>query len=100
MLVDRLWPRGVLKESLRLDQWNRHLAPSAGLRRWFAHDEAKWEAFQRRYIIEMDAPEPRADIARLRDVSAVRPLLLLYAARAERRNHAVLLRELLLGKNT
>lgn len=54
-LVDRLWPRGMKKEALQLGGWLRDVAPSDGLRRWFAHDPAKWKEFQRRYWEELDA---------------------------------------------
>ena len=55
VLVDRLWPRGVSKERLAIDDWMKELAPSTGLRRWFAHDPAKWVAFQRLYALELEA---------------------------------------------
>jgi uncharacterized protein YeaO (DUF488 family) len=48
-LVDRLWPRGIAKESLRLDSWNKDVAPSNELRKWFDHDPARWDEFKRRY---------------------------------------------------
>jgi uncharacterized protein YeaO (DUF488 family) len=54
-LVERLWPRGIKKEALRLDAWLKDVAPSTELRQWFAHDPAKWEDFQRRYFAELDA---------------------------------------------
>jgi uncharacterized protein YeaO (DUF488 family) len=50
-LVERLWPRGIKKESLRFDAWLKDVAPSTELRQWFAHDPAKWEDFQRRYFL-------------------------------------------------
>ena len=55
LLVERLWPRGVKKEKLRLDGWLKDVAPSTELRKWFGHDPAKWEAFERRYWRELDA---------------------------------------------
>jgi uncharacterized protein YeaO (DUF488 family) len=55
VLVDRLWPRGVSRERLRIDIWLKEAAPSAELRRWFAHDARKWPAFKRRYFRELDA---------------------------------------------
>ncbi len=54
VLVDRIWPRGVSKDQLRLDDWLKDLAPSAGLRKWFGHDPAKWGAFKDRYFRELD----------------------------------------------
>lgn len=53
-LVERLWPRGVKKEKLKLDGWLKDVAPSTELRRWFSHDPAKWAEFQRRYRAELD----------------------------------------------
>ena len=53
VLVDRIWPRGVTREEAHLDEWARELAPSTGLRRWFGHDPARFEEFQRRYIEEL-----------------------------------------------
>jgi uncharacterized protein YeaO (DUF488 family) len=54
VLVERLWPRGIKKTALRLDDWIRDVAPSTPLRRWFSHDPAKWNEFQRRYSQELD----------------------------------------------
>lgn len=54
ILVDRLWPRGMKKENLNLDEWIRDVAPSDALRRWFAHDPAKWDGFYRRYSLELE----------------------------------------------
>ncbi len=55
LLVERLWPRGLSKEAARLDAWFRDAAPSTELRKWFSHDPAKWQEFQRRYYAELDA---------------------------------------------
>ncbi len=49
ILIDRLWPRGVSKDTLKLDAWVKHLAPSNELRRWYQHDPAKFAEFRRRY---------------------------------------------------
>jgi uncharacterized protein YeaO (DUF488 family) len=88
-LVDRLWPRGVAKESLPLSGWLRDVAPSDGLRRWFGHDTSRWAEFRRRYEAELDdhpdAWRPLREVARESDV------LLLYAARDRERNNAVVL---------
>ncbi len=57
-LVERLWPRGIKKEALRLDGWLKDVAPSTELRKWFSHDPAKWKEFQRKYFAELDkSPE-------------------------------------------
>ena len=55
VLVDRLWPRGVSKESARLAAWAKELAPSTALRRWFGHAPGKWSEFGRRYRRELKA---------------------------------------------
>jgi uncharacterized protein YeaO (DUF488 family) len=89
-LVERLWPRGIKKENLLMKAWLKEVAPSQDLRRWFAHDLAKWEEFQRRYRAELDAkPEtwkPLLESARLGNVT------LLYSARDTEHNSAVLLK--------
>jgi uncharacterized protein YeaO (DUF488 family) len=89
-LVERLWPRGMKKEALFLDAWAKEVAPSATLRRWFAHDPRKWEEFQRRYFAELDRrPEawrPLLEAARRGTIT------LLYSARDLEHNSAVALR--------
>src|SRR4029077_7380750 len=57
ILVDRIWPRGVRKDALKLDLWLRELAPSTELRKWFGHDPQRWEEFKRRYASELRRPE-------------------------------------------
>ena len=53
ILVDRLWPRGLTKQKARIDQWLKEIAPSSELRKWFAHDTARWSDFKRRYSAEL-----------------------------------------------
>jgi uncharacterized protein YeaO (DUF488 family) len=93
VLVDRLWPRGLNREKARVDVWARELAPSAELRRWFAHDPERFPEFRRRYRAELrkqgDALESLAALARRRRVT------LLFAAREQQRNNAAVLAELL-----
>jgi len=90
LLVDRLWPRGVKKEEIRLTGWLKELAPSTELRRRFAHQPEHWEEFKRLYFAELDgkgeALKSLLEAARRGDVS------LLYAARDERYNNAVALK--------
>lgn len=57
VMVERLWPRGVRKAALRLDHWNKEVAPSAELRRWFGHDPKRWPGFRSRYFAELRAHE-------------------------------------------
>jgi uncharacterized protein YeaO (DUF488 family) len=95
ILVDRLWPRGIKKADAEIDRWLRDIAPSAELRRWFAHRPERWPEFRRRYLIELqERPEVIEEIRK-----AVRrgPVTLVYAARDEAHNDAVVLKELLTG---
>ncbi len=95
VLVDRLWPRGIKKESLKLDAWLKELAPSTELRRWFGHDPARWEEFRKRYRAELSSPEAQTLLAELAERAGLGPVTLVYAARDEQHNGAVVLRELL-----
>jgi uncharacterized protein YeaO (DUF488 family) len=89
-LVDRLWPRGIKKEDLRIDGWLKEVAPSDDLRKWFGHDPDRWEGFQERYAKELDeksdALEPIREAARQGDVTLV------FAARDTEHNNAVALK--------
>jgi len=95
-LVDRLWPRGVKKESLRIEGWLKDVAPSDGLRRWFGHDPARWEEFCRRYVAELEVKKeawrPLLDAARKDDIT------LLFGALDLEHNNAVALRSFLEGQ--
>lgn len=96
VLVDRIWPRGVRKADAGVDLWLRDVAPSAELRRWFAHDPDKWTEFRRRYRAELaERPEALDElVARARRGRVT----LLFAARDREHNNAVALRELLLER--
>lgn len=95
VLIDRLWPRGVKKENLALDQWAKELAPSTMLRQWFGHDPARWQAFQKRYAVEL---RPRAELLdSLRAMARRSTVTLVYAAHDGTHNNAVALREFLLA---
>jgi uncharacterized protein YeaO (DUF488 family) len=61
VLVDRLWPRGVSKENLKIDAWMKEIAPSAGLRKWYGHQKEKWPEFRQRYLAELQKP-PASDL--------------------------------------
>jgi uncharacterized protein YeaO (DUF488 family) len=95
VLVDRLWPRGLAKEDAKVDEWLKEIAPSAGLRKWFGHDPARWPEFVERYERELAAPQPQAHLERLRGLARRSAVTLLYAAREERYNNAMLLAEML-----
>ena len=93
LLVDRLWPRGMSRERLRLDAWLKELAPSDELRRWFGHDPAKWEEFRRRYFDELAARDKA--VAELLGMIGAGRTTLLFAARDRQHNNAVALRDYL-----
>lgn len=93
VLVDRVWPRGVGKDSLQLDRWAREIAPSDDLRKWFAHEPAKWPEFQNRYRFELTEKLPQ--LKELAELAAAGPLVLLHSARDEEHNQAVVLKEVL-----
>jgi len=97
ILVDRLWPRGVRKDALKLDLWLRELAPSNELRKWFGHDPRRWEEFERRYYSELRRPERQEQLHELLALARKGPVTLLYGARDEEHNEAVALRKFLEG---
>ncbi len=96
ILVDRLWPRGVRKADARIDTWMKEIAPSTALRRWFGHDPARWQEFRTRYLAELRRHSE--DLDRLRALAQRGPVTLVFAARDERHNDAVVLRDVLLGR--
>jgi uncharacterized protein YeaO (DUF488 family) len=81
VLVDRIWPRGLTKAKAKLDEWCKEVAPSTELRKWYGHDPARFEAFGRRYHVEMEQPERSEAIAHLRDLAKDRTLTLLTATK-------------------
>ncbi len=93
VLVDRLWPRGVKTEALRLDLWARELAPSPALRKWFGHDPARFGDFARRYQAELRHDPARSLLADLSRRAAHGVVTLVYGARDEEHNGAVVLRD-------
>jgi uncharacterized protein YeaO (DUF488 family) len=90
VLVDRLWPRGISKAEARLDDWMKDVAPSDALRRWFGHQPERWGEFRRRYREELDG---NPAVETLRKLAAEGPLTLVYGARDEAHNDAVVLAE-------
>lgn len=92
VLVDRLWPRGVSKPAARLDLWLKDIAPSAELRTWFGHDPQKFAAFAQAYRAELDH-NPAVDT--LRAAAKQLTVTLLYAAKDNQINHAVILKDYL-----
>ena len=96
ILVDRLWPRGLSKETARVDLWLKDAAPSDGLRRWFAHEPAKWEEFRQRYFAELERKPDT--LAMIRRRAAEGTVTLLFGAKETRFNHAVALADYLAGR--
>ncbi|TMI90363.1 MAG: DUF488 family protein [Bacillati bacterium ANGP1] len=93
VLVDRVWPRGVSKEKLRIAAWLGDLGPSTGLRKWFAHDPAKWTEFRQRYLGELAVKRRLLD--ELAGYARDGTLTLVYGARDPAHNQAVVIREAL-----
>jgi uncharacterized protein YeaO (DUF488 family) len=96
ILVDRLWPRGLTKQRAKIDLWLKDIAPSTELRKWFAHDPARWTEFQRRYNKELHANKEAVDT--LKQKAAKGPVTLIYGARDQEHNEAVVLERLLQRK--
>jgi len=92
VLVDRIWPRGVTKEDLKVDLWLKNIAPSAELRKWFGHDREKWREFRTRYFRELDAHAEEVGILREKMRGS---LTLVFAAKEERFNNAEAIKEYL-----
>lgn len=95
VLIDRLWPRGLKRSDAAIDEWAKELSPSTELRKWFGHDPARWAEFRRRFVNELREHVDR--IERLRDMAREGTLTLVYSARDEEHNDAVVLRAFLLA---
>lgn len=92
ILIDRLWPRGLSKKDAQVDRWLKEVAPSTELRKWFGHDPEKWAEFKKRYRAELkDNPA----LAGLIEVAREGDITLVYAAKDQMHNHAVVLEEIL-----
>lgn len=95
VLVDRVWPRGVSKADAQLDDWNKDVAPSTDLRKWFGHDPDRFEEFARRYREELDTDEGREALGRLKKAVTGNRLTLLTATKDIGHSQVVVLAELL-----
>lgn len=93
VLVDRIWPRGVSKEDAALDCWAKDLAPSTELRKWFDHDPDKWDDFKQRYRDELQENQELLDDLMQKAKSG--PITLLFGARDQEHNQAIVLQEFL-----
>lgn len=96
ILIDRVWPRGVNKANAAIDQWDKSIAPSTMLRNWFGHDPARWQEFRRRYAKEIHRHREQLDELRARAQSG--RITLVFAAHDKIHNHAIVLRDILLGR--
>lgn len=93
ILVDRLWPRGLTKERAAVDLWLKELAPSTELRKWFGHDPAKWREFQTRYRKEVHDNDEVLQV--LKEKAKKNTVTLVYGARDEHHNEALVLKQIL-----
>jgi uncharacterized protein YeaO (DUF488 family) len=91
VLVDRLWPRGLTKQALPLDAWDKDLAPTTELRTWFGHDPERWPEFQKRYREELSSPAQRGRLKELLKAAGSRTLTLVYGAKDVEHTHALVL---------
>jgi uncharacterized protein YeaO (DUF488 family) len=97
VLVDRLWPRGLKKSDVAVQEWFRELAPSNELRKWYHAQPELWTMFRRRYLKELARPEAQAELQKLYNLAHKRRVTLLYASKNEEHNNATVLKDLLEG---
>ena len=96
VLIDRLWPRGISKESADLLEWDKNVAPSTELRKWFNHEPEKFDEFSKRYVAELENnPDALKAVEHLKDLSSKGTVTLLYAAKDPKINQAVVLKNYL-----
>jgi uncharacterized protein YeaO (DUF488 family) len=93
ILVDRLWPRGVKKESAKIDHWLKEVAPSNELRTWYHKDMSKWSEFEKKYKAELKDNPALPELKQL--LKEHKKITLLFTAKDEERNHALVLAKLL-----
>ncbi len=91
--MDRLWPRGMKKEDVKIDEWLKEISPSDGLRKWFGHDPSKYEEFKRRYIKELE--EHSEILERIKKAGKRETVTLLFSAKDVEHNNATALKEML-----
>ncbi len=96
ILVDRLWPRGIKKEELKLDEWIKDIAPSSTLRKWFGHQEERFEEFERRY--EKELTKQSDQLNRIRHLAEKKKITLVYGAKDTLLNQAAVLQKILVEK--
>ncbi len=87
ILVDRIWPRGIKKDKLHLDLWLKEIAPSTELRKWFNHEEEKWDSFIKKYEAEVKGSDALKQLKEL--IKKHKTVTLIYSAKNEENNQAV-----------
>src|SRR5690242_18639436 len=100
ILVDRLWPRGLSKDKVKVDVWQKDIAPSNSLRKWFGHDEKKWNEFRRRYFKELNEKSEVVNMILSKEkekpsTTTATTITLLYGTKEDKFNNATALREYL-----
>ena len=98
VLVDRLWPRGLSKEGLRLDLWAKELAPSAALRNYYHHDPKLWAGFQIRYRAELKKPAAASLLETIVNIARKKTVTLLFASREPLKNNAAVLQKIITAR--
>ena len=93
ILVDRIWPRGIKKNDIIIDLWQKDIAPSASLRKWFNHDQRKWDKFKCRYYEELNGKQEIVKL--LLEKAEKGTITLLYSSKEEQYNNAIALKEFL-----
>ena len=93
ILVDRIWPRGIKKNDIIIDLWQKDIAPSASLRKWFNHDQRKWNEFKSRYYEELNGKQEIVKL--LLEKAEKGTITLLYSSKEEQYNNAIALKEFL-----
>ncbi|MCE2617366.1 MAG: DUF488 domain-containing protein [Phocaeicola sp.] len=99
ILIDRLWPRGISKEKALIDEWRKEVTPTTSLRKWFGHKEENYAEFAQKYRAELDGNQDALQfIAHCRQLLKQGNVTLLYGAKSETCNHALILRDWILNK--
>lgn len=93
IFIDRLWPRGIKKEDAHFDEWQKDLAPSTELRKWFGHDPTRFDEFRKRYKKELE--NCKEELYELQNKTKSEKITLLYAAKNTKMNNAVVVKEVL-----
>ena len=96
IFIDRIWPRGLKKTDVQMDLWQKDIAPSSPLRKWFKHDESKWNEFKNRYYQELE--NKKDSIGLLSDKTRKGTITLLYSSKEDKYNNAIALKEYLEAK--